>query len=55
VDCAVNVLLFVFASSGIDKSLCTFEELAPSVEVCGASLSAGEVLQALLKDTACVQ
>jgi hypothetical protein len=42
-------------SAGIDKALCTFEKFAQSVEVCGAALTATEVLQALLGDTACIQ
>lgn len=45
----------VVVCPGIDKSLCTFEMFATSVEVCGAALSAGEVLEALLRDTTCIQ
>lgn len=52
---AAEHLSYLCLLTGIDKSLCTFEKFAPSVEVCGASLSAGEVLQSLLKDTACIQ
>lgn len=42
-------------SAGIDKAGCTFEKIAPSVEVCGTALTAGEVLRSLLEDTACIQ
>jgi hypothetical protein len=50
------IAMFVFNDfAGIDKAGCTFEKIAPSVEVCGTALTAGEVLRSLLEDTACIQ